>query len=174
MTLTTHALVGAAAAQLFPQHPYAAFAAGFVSHFVIDALPHWDYSDYLPSIRKNPIDPLATTIGGGRQFVRDALIVGADALLGAFLSVVIFSYGVFHSAVPIVLIGAAAGIYADFLQAVYFKWRASAFVLEPLQRFHTWVQKGKTLYVTPAYGLLLQALLVLGIILVEKFFLQIP
>lgn len=174
MTLTTHALVGAAAAQVFPQHPYVAFAAGFVSHFAIDALPHWDYADYLPSIRKNPSNPLATTIGGGKQFARDVLVVAADALLGAFLSVVIFSYSVFHSTVPIVLIGAAAGIYADFLQAVYFKWKASAFVLEPLQRFHTWVQKGKTLYVTMTYGLLLQALLVLAVILVEKFFLQIP
>ena len=44
MTLATHAVVGAAAASLIPTHPFLGFIAGFVSHFAIDAIPHWEYS----------------------------------------------------------------------------------------------------------------------------------
>jgi hypothetical protein len=43
MILSTHAIVGGAIASLFPSHPLLVVAAGFVSHFAIDAIPHWDY-----------------------------------------------------------------------------------------------------------------------------------
>jgi hypothetical protein len=56
MTLTTHALLGAAAASLFPASPALAFAAGFASHFAADALPHWDYK--ILSKKENKEDKL--------------------------------------------------------------------------------------------------------------------
>jgi hypothetical protein len=43
MILSTHAIVGGALASLFPSHPVVIIAAGFASHFAIDAIPHWDY-----------------------------------------------------------------------------------------------------------------------------------
>jgi hypothetical protein len=39
MILTTHAVVGAALASFVPSHPVTAFAMGFASHFVLDAIP---------------------------------------------------------------------------------------------------------------------------------------
>ena len=88
MTLTTHALVGAAAASLFPEHPYLAFAAGFASHFAIDALPHWDYADYLRSMEWDPAQHLHTDMRLGKDFLRDLALIGADALLGFVLTFV--------------------------------------------------------------------------------------
>ena len=88
MTLTTHAVVGAAAASLFPEHPYLAFAAGFASHFAIDALPHWEYGHYLRSMQWDPAQGMHTDMRLGKDFVRDLAIIAGDALLGFVLTFV--------------------------------------------------------------------------------------
>ena len=92
MTLTTHAIVGATAASLFPEHPIIAFAAGFCSHFAIDSLPHWDYA-LLSKIEG------ATKLQGDMDiknplFLLDLLRIGSDALLGTTLAIFIFSFWV--------------------------------------------------------------------------------
>ena len=38
MTLTTHAVVGAAVATLLPSHPLLGISAAFLSHFFVDAI----------------------------------------------------------------------------------------------------------------------------------------
>ena len=162
MTLTTHALVGAAAASLFPQYPVAAFAAGFASHFCIDALPHWDYK--LLSQVKDPANPLNQDMPIGRLLYIDIARTGADALLGLVASVMLFSVWIFHAPISIVLIGACAGILPDPLQFLYFKTRSK--FLEPLQKFHIWVQKGKSIYPPALLGIGYQAALVLCIVVV--------
>jgi hypothetical protein len=52
LTLTTHAIVGAAIASVIPAHPFFAIAAAFASHFLLDAIPHWDYP-----IRSDSVNP---------------------------------------------------------------------------------------------------------------------
>jgi hypothetical protein len=52
MILSTHAIVGGAVASLLPSHPVLVAVLGFASHFVIDAIPHWDYP--LQSISVKP------------------------------------------------------------------------------------------------------------------------
>ena len=52
MILSTHAIVGAAIASFLPSHPTTAFVLGFGSHFVLDAIPHWDYP-----IKSASVDP---------------------------------------------------------------------------------------------------------------------
>src|SRR5215472_8085081 len=78
MILSTHAVVGAAIASFLPSHPMAAFAPGFASHFVLDAIPHWDYP-----IRSAAVHP---KIGGpltfDRALLRDAVVIGSDGLFG--------------------------------------------------------------------------------------------
>lgn len=171
MTLTTHALVGAAAASLFPAHPYAAFAAGFASHFAIDALPHWDYTErWLRSVVRTQ-NPLENDMRLGLEFERDVLIIGADALLGAVLVALVFT--LLHLPLAIALVGAAAGIYPDLLQFVYYKTRTTWFgpALEGLQEFHAWVQKGKERYHwSPLKGLGLQLLLAAAAIALVRIF----
>jgi len=161
MTLTTHAVVGAAAASFFPEHPYLAFAAGFASHFAIDALPHWDYEEYLRSFSQKHSEPLSADMRMGNDFHRDLAIIASDALLGFVLTFV--AAWVLKISPEIALIGAGAGIYPDLLQFVYFKIRKTTLepMLHDLQTFHVWLQKGKE---HPEWGwrkgLSLQALLV--------------
>jgi hypothetical protein len=162
--LTTHALVGAAAASVFPQQPLVAFAAGFASHFAIDALPHWDYK--ILSMDTETDHTLNADMHVNKYFFLDLARTGSDALLGLLLSTIIFSLWIFHLPLTIVLLGACAGITPDFLQFVYFKTRFA--ILTPLQRFHIWVQKGKSIYPPAIVGMAYQAALVLVIVVALK------
>jgi hypothetical protein len=157
MTLTTHAIVGAAAASLFPTSPVLAFAAGFASHFAIDSLPHWDYR--ILSKHKEESNRLNDNIDvRNPTFILDLMRIGSDALLGTILSIFIFSVWLFHLPIWFSILGAWAGILPDPLQFVYYKTRLA--IMVPLQRFHIWVQKGKSIHPPFYIGLLYQALLV--------------
>ncbi|OGF62796.1 hypothetical protein A2662_02710 [Candidatus Giovannonibacteria bacterium RIFCSPHIGHO2_01_FULL_45_33] len=134
MTLTTHAIVGAAAAKLFPQHYILAFFAGFISHFFIDAIPHWDYT--LSSMKKDEQNPLNNDIVFGRSFILDLLDIGFDFFLALFLPLLIFSSNEISQSL-IVLCGAVGGVSPDALQFVYFKFRREPLV--SLQKFHQWI-----------------------------------
>ncbi len=170
MTLTTHALVGAAAASLFPAYPYAAFAAGFVSHLAIDALPHWDYGQHLHSIEKDPARRMHTDMKFGKHFLRDLSVIGADALLGFVLTFVVA--WLLQIPPEVALVGAGAGVLPDLLQFVYYKIRTTPFepALHYLQKLHVWLQKGIE---HPEWGwqkgLGLQALLVVFLLLLVSF-----
>ncbi|MDE1924654.1 MAG: hypothetical protein KGH79_00530 [Patescibacteria group bacterium] len=166
MTLTTHAIVGAAAASLFPAQPIAAFAAGFASHFAIDAIPHWDYEP--ASAVKDKHNPLATDMIIGKAFFEDLAVIAGDALLGLALSVLIFNAWLFHVPLLIVVIGVVAGILPDPLQFLYYKTRSK--ILEPLQRFHQWIQKPSPIGVAPWIGVGLQCALVVMVIALLKLF----
>ena len=160
MTLTTHALVGAAAASLFPQEPALAFAAGFASHFVIDAIPHWDYA--LLSIEKVEGQPLKTDMRFGKSFMLDITRTGSDAIFGLAASFFLFSALLPHVSTFIIVVGVVAGQLPDFLSLVYFKTRLP--FLTPLQSFHNWIQEGKEFRTHPVWGILLQGILVVGVV----------
>lgn len=164
MTLATHAVVGAAAASFFPSEPYLAFAVGFASHLAIDALPHYDYGEYMRSF-VNTDKKIATDMRWGKDFWHDLMLIGTDALVGFVLT-----FGVawiLRMPLEIALIGAGAGIYPDLLQFLYFKVRGTPAEhgLSYLQRFHIWVQEGKDRTEWGwKKGFLLQALLVVVVL----------
>jgi len=161
MTLTTHALIGAAAASLLPGAPAEAFAAGIASHFLIDAIPHWDYS--LRSAVPYPDEALEVDLRWGADFFVDMRSIAVDALLG--LCLVLLTANTLGAPVWLALIGAGAGVYPDLLTFAYMKARRFAPLLgwayRPLQRFHDLVNwkewKG---WEGAARGIALQALLV--------------
>ncbi|MBI2023536.1 hypothetical protein HYT01_03175 [Candidatus Giovannonibacteria bacterium] len=90
MVLFTHAIVGTAVAGLFPAHPVAGFAAGFISHFALDAIPHWHYP--LGSLTQDKNDPMKKDMVWSRPFFYDLLKISLDGGLGAFLSLEIFYF----------------------------------------------------------------------------------
>jgi hypothetical protein len=98
----------------------------------------------------------------GKDFVGDLLRIGLDALLGLTLSVLLFVYVPHVGSIKLALIGAVAGILPDPLQFVYWKTRSK--LLLPLQRFHIWIQEGKSLYVGSFKGLLLQAIVIVVVV----------
>lgn len=159
MTLTTHALVGAATAKIFSFNPVVAFLAAFLSHFVIDAIPHWDYKIF--SQQWNKEHPMKSDIVvGGPIFMLDVLRVGIDCFIGIYVSIAFFAPNA--SSVWIILCGAVFGILPDPLQFAYFKIRREP--LTSLQRFHVWIHsKNESLRGRWVVGSALQMFLVVTI-----------
>ena len=163
MTLTTHAIVGAAMASLVPQAPVLGFALGFASHFAIDAIPHWaEGTVLLHSVEKETKDPLSRYIRGGRELLHDIAVVLTDSVIGFALALLILFY-LFHVSLYIVLLGALAGQTPDGLQFIYMKLRPK--LMDGLQRFHESIQEEHT---NPVYLLrevgLIAAVIILGIL----------
>src|SRR5579872_4194563 len=110
MTLTTHALAGAAVATIFPAHPVAGFFAGFASHFVLDAIPHWDYK--LASVHDGE-GTRKTELIMGPDLWKDVMKVSFDALLGFVLALLLFGNGM--SMAVAALAGAFGALFPDGL-----------------------------------------------------------
>ncbi|MDO8561186.1 MAG: hypothetical protein Q7R91_03145 [bacterium] len=152
MILTTHAITGVAAASLVPSHRVLAFFLAFASHFLIDAIPHWDY--HLVSKRYVGGNLMATDMPFGWDFCKDLVKIGFDFVLGLFFSFIIFGL-FFNLSFWLILIGVAGGMLPDFLQFVYMKFKHEPLV--SLQRFHMWIHTKKRLYGKVFLGILLQA-----------------
>lgn len=162
MTLTTHAIVGAAVASAIPAHPVIGFIGGFASHFAIDTIPHWNEGRaLLRSVEKEKGSSINARIHRGKDLVHDLLAVGADSLIGFALATFILFY-LFHSPLYIVLLGAFAGQMPDGLQFVYFLLKPRFMV--PLQEFHEKIQTESfnMAYLMIEAGLIL-AVIVLGV-----------
>lgn len=112
MTLTTHAVTGAAIATLFPAYPAVGLTLALLSHYAIDAIPHYDYPLYSGSV--NPT--IGSAIKIDRAFVRDILTVGADGCLGLLLAFLLFAY---PHMIPLAMLGALLGMLPDPLQFAY-------------------------------------------------------
>ena len=163
MTLTTHAIVGAAVASVIPAHPVIGFIGGFASHFCLDSIPHWNEGvALLRSVERDPHAPASRKIRRGKDLVHDMLVVGADSVLG-FAAASAILWGLFGAPLYIVLLGAFAGQLPDGLQFVYFIFKPR--FMAPLQQFHARVQTESTdiAYLGIEAGLIL-AVIALGIL----------
>jgi len=136
MILSTHAIVGGAIASLFPSHPVAVAAAGFASHFAIDAIPHWDYP--LRSISLGPGSRNEFRLDRAR--LRDLTLIGFDAFAGMALAVYLFAT---PATVTVILLGAFAAMLPDPLQFVHNLSPRGP--LNWLQRFHLWIHTDRKL-----------------------------
>jgi hypothetical protein len=155
MTLTTHALVGAALASLMPQEPVLALTAAFCSHFVLDALPHGDYKIYSASIHPRTGAPMKYD----KALLLDALRIGTDALLGPSLSLLFFArFG--HPL--LVFVAACIAILPDPLQFVYTRWKHEPLI--SLQRFHQWVHTSHRLSERPVLAIVSQTAFVVLVV----------
>jgi len=164
MTLTTHAIVGAALASVVPSHPVAAFALGFGSHFLLDAIPHWDY--HLDSLSEDKKNPMATDMKLGKSFLFDLCKIGADFLLGFVLVFLFFTTP--HNISYSIIFGAFGAILPDALQFFYFKWRHEPLVA--LQKFHLWVHSKKDFKDKPFIGVSFQIIFIAFVIFLQKIF----
>jgi hypothetical protein len=137
MTLATHEAAGGLVAAVVAPLPAIGFVLAFLSHFALDAIPHWDYN--ISSLERNPADPLRNKVLFERGFRGDAAKVVLDCLIGLAV-ILLFHY---LAALPLVpmLIGAAAGALPDFLQFIYFVFKAEP--ITSLQKFHVWMHATK-------------------------------
>ncbi|MBI4225251.1 MAG: hypothetical protein HY617_02885 [Candidatus Sungbacteria bacterium] len=159
MILTTHAVIGAAAASMVPEHPVLAFGVAFASHFAFDAIPHWHYP--VASIIKDKKNPMNNDMVVGKHFIADVAVIGFDALLGIGISLAAFAYFL-HVPYLLILIGALGGILPDPLQFVYWKFRRQP--VKSLQRLHRLVHAKTDLDNRPLSGVTSQVCLILAAI----------
>lgn len=151
MVLTTHVVTGAAFASLTPNQPLLGFAVGFVSHFVLDAIPHWDYPRI--SEKKDKNNPMNNDMAINKDFVKDIFKMGVDGIIGLLITYFIFVFYLKFSTL-VILCGVTGGIVPDALQFVQMKWKHEP--LTSLRRFHLWIQSWKSLDDKPVLGVLSQ------------------
>ena len=135
--MSTHAIVGGAIASLFPSHPALVVAAGFASHFAIDAIPHWDYPLQAISVRP-AADSAALNLD--RRLWVDLSFIVLDSCAGLAIAI-----GLFASPANIgaILLGALAAMLPDPLQVVHALYPREP--LKSLQRFHQWIHAKRKL-----------------------------
>lgn len=159
MTLTTHALVGAAVVSLVPQHPVLGICAALASHFVIDAIPHWDYP-----IASSAVDPdIGSAMKYDKALFIDVLRIGSDAILGLLLSLWILS-----PVMPtqLILVGAIVGMLPDPLQfvAAHFQYET----LTSLQKFHKWIHTKYRFEHAKGLGIFSQVLFIALVVMITR------
>src|SRR3989344_5616837 len=140
MTLSAHAIVGASIASIIPSHPVLGFVTGFASHFLLDAIPHWDY--FLFSRKEDNDDEMNNDMIMNKYLILDLLRVSSDAIIGVIIVLFLFGISDRHL-IWAPLLGMIGGMAPDALQFVYFKWRHEPMI--SLQRFHLWIHSKKRL-----------------------------
>lgn len=164
MIFTTHAIAGAAVAKLFSTNPAAAFIAAFLSHFILDAIPHRDYN--LLSRKINPSDPLNGDMVWGKKFIIDILKISIDIAAGITLSLLfIKSQSTYQTSV--IIFGAIGGILPDGLHFLY--WKLKIEPLRSIQKVHGWFHFKDRFKNRPVFlGLVMQAIIAAVIIIASR------
>lgn len=169
MTLATHLVVGAAGARLFAgagtPSLFTAFLIGWMSHYILDSITHWDYplSAYSSSLE----NPLKTTLVRGKVLFFDFAKVILDA--GAGLILVYFFIrdpGAVALFDPRIFLGALGAAFPDFIQFAYsfLKWKP----LGLMQRFHHFMHAKTSFENRPAIGISIQVIAIVIIILLAR------
>lgn len=162
MTLTTHAIVAAAVAKpLASSHPIFIFLAAVASHYLADAIPHWDYK--LHSLVEDEgvakKDIIFTRATFGLDLMRSAL----DALFGlAVVTLLIWPTSLQEWL--FVLLTVVGGVLPDFLQGIHYGLRLN--FLKPHQKIHDWIHARIRLNPYPRLGIPMQLALVIAALII--------
>ena len=141
MTLASHAVVGAVLAKAVPgSNLLVQFIFGFISHFLIDAIPHGHYP--IKSSRPDDSDPFYVDMPISKKSFPDFWKIGLDMAIGGAVTY-LFLGGSDLTSYLTLFAGAIGGITPDALQFVYWKTRFKP--LGVLQKFHLEVMHTKKL-----------------------------
>lgn len=150
MILTTHSIVGASIANLFPNHPGLGFGLSFASHYLLDTITHKDYNI------SGFVDKDSKTIKSLFNNMKSAIhlmFVGADFLVGVILCVLIFVRD--EKTAYLTALGVLGGVLPDIFQFLYMKYKKHPF--KAFQKIHDEVHNRET----PVTGYLSQILSIL-------------
>lgn len=144
MTATGHALVGASIATQIP-NPWISLPLSFLSHFIIDKIPHWDAMTNKHNKTK-------------RQIYTQTAI---DIILGYFLVIIIF-WGIFKVSDPVlVMLSAFTAQLPDFLEAPYLVLNSKAFPFYQNYKIQKWIHDvWFNSRLNPPWGIVTQAAVV--------------
>ena len=126
MLLAPHILAGAAIAAQF-SNPFVGMLFAFLSHFVLDSIPHWEYS----------IEPLKNIKIKGIRYVMPILYrIVIDIFIGFSVVVVAMSLSDKNVSLDIFLFGGFFGILPDGLSFLLFLGRGNKFTRTFLLAFY--------------------------------------
>ena len=129
MILSTHAIVGAAAAQFFPGAPALTFGAAVASHYLVDLIPHREYTvNFFEKVQLGRHE--ISTVNFKNWNWADTIKVSLDIALG--LAVAIFLLG--HLGWLVLTLGILGGILPDTLR--FFKPLRKAEILHAKVHYH--------------------------------------
>ncbi|HLP44191.1 MAG TPA: hypothetical protein VK145_02830 [Candidatus Nanoarchaeia archaeon] len=156
MTLATHMVVGAAAAKVLSSHPVEAFVIGWISHYILDSVVHWDYPLSITGGQEHA--PLNIREASKKLIAYDVGKVLIDVILGAIM-IYVLSKNFSPDNVHLLVAGALGATIPDFLQFLYgvFKVR----ILAILQDFHNFMHAERTLKGRPIVGIAAQICVIL-------------
>ena len=159
MTLTAHGIVGGAIVSLMPAHPVIGLCLAFACHFLLDAIPHWEYP-----IQSDSVNPkIGAAMRYDRALLIDMLTIGFDGALGVACALLLFAT---RDNIALVASGACAAIFPDVLQFVYTRFPHEP--LSSLQRFHEWAHSSTSLNTRPIFGIASQATLIFVIAIIVR------
>lgn len=143
MLIASHALVGGTIGELV-DNPILALLLGIISHFVLDAIPHYDTTD------------------DGRYTKRQLALFLFDLIIGVVLIVILLP--TIHHSLSF-FAGMVGGILPDFIDNVPFwnKHFQSTRFGKSFHEFHTRIQPIK---LSPVPGLLVQLVFLIGTVLI--------
>jgi hypothetical protein len=118
MTATAHALVSGAIAAAIP-NPYISLPLAFISHFIMDAIPHWDFGTNWRSRSKS----------------ETGLVAILDTIIGFTVTYFVFGGKV---ALPTLMAAASLGNLPDWLEAPYYIFFARQDKKVPGPRANFW------------------------------------
>lgn len=166
MTLTTHIVAGAAGARLFASSPVEGFIIGWLSHYVLDSIIHWDY----PLASANP--EIFTAESNGKLSLKNKAVIGdfikvsIDVLLGFFLAFTFLDYRS-DPRYLLILAGGLGSVIPDFLQFVFVVWKNK--YIRHFQRFHNMLHAKTDINDRPILGIASQVALIVIILILFNF-----
>jgi hypothetical protein len=104
MIITSHIVAGAASGSV-ASNLWVAFLYGFISHFILDYIPHTDISSFLPKRNKQGFD--------SSPYFKNIKLILLDALISLILIIVLLIFAQGKS--WLIIIGAFGGILPDLL-----------------------------------------------------------
>lgn len=154
MILATHIIIAAAVTKpIAHMHPALIFGVAVASHYLSDALPHWDYE--LTAIADKENTATRHWNLQSASLAHDIVRFSLDAIVGAAFVIMLLSPLSFSDwiAATLAIIG---GALPDFLGGLYML--GLKFLL-PHQRFHDWIHTKIRLGPYPLIGIPFQILI---------------
>jgi len=161
MILVSHGIVGGAVGSLFPQNPLLAFFVGLASHFVLDAIPHWEYEIKSIGSESGSSEGILKL---SRNSIRDFIFVLLDFSFGFLLAALIFGRGDYSSLS--IFWGVIGGVFPDGLLFLSYVWRTK--ILTALRKFHLFVHSRVNWKSRPVLGTLSQIIVVSAVVLILR------
>lgn len=164
MTLTSHIIISGLLGSSTNNY-FLAAAAGFFSHFIADAIPHWD--GYLSPEFDSRAKSEKRRFLKSRFFYKELGKVAIDILIGlSALSLIFFKTSGFDN-IAYAAIGVFFGVLPDPLQLLYHmtNWRFLKPNRDIQLRLHTLIYKKKPTF---WFGILTQVATILLVFLIVK------